>query len=83
MNIVTHSFQEVAMQQERYISLQDAARQLDVARGTLDYYLRRLEIERKKFPLDRHVYILLDDFERIRKLRTGAIERQMGQQDAA
>ncbi len=62
---------------ERYISLQEAAEKLGVARGTLHYYLTHLEpkIERKRFPLDKHVYILFSDLERIQKLRQEAAER--------
>ena len=66
---------------EKYISLQEVKEKLGVARGTLDYYLRRLEIERKKFPLDKHVYILHTDYERIRTLREEAAERSMGSTD--
>ena len=59
----------------RYISLQEATKKLEVARGTLDYYLRHLEIERKRFPLDKRSYIKLDDFERIMRYKEEAIER--------
>ena len=62
--------------QERYISLQEAGEKLGVVRGTLRYYLKELEIERKKFPLDKRAYIKLEDFERIVQLRQEAIERK-------
>jgi hypothetical protein len=39
------------------------------------YYLDRLKIEKTKFPLDRHQYILFADYERIRMYRQEAIER--------
>ena len=60
---------------EKYISLQEAVEQLKVARGTLDYYLRQLKIERKKFPLDKRAYIAFADFERIKQLREEAAAR--------
>ena len=60
---------------ERYISVKEATDKLGVARGTMRYYLGRLEIEPTKFDLDRRKYILLTDFERIRTLRQEAIER--------
>jgi len=59
----------------RYISLQEATKKLEVARGTFDYYLRHLEIKRKRFPLDKRSYIRLDDFERIMKYKEEAAER--------
>jgi len=61
---------------ERYISLSEAGEKLGVVRGTLRYYLKQLEIEKKKFPLDKHIYIKLEDFERIRALRQDALDRQ-------
>jgi len=60
---------------ERYVTLKEAAEKLGVARGTLHYYLVHLKIERKRFPLDKHVYILASDLERIQTLRREAIER--------
>src|SRR5260221_20080 len=49
---------------EQYISLKEATAKLGVALGTLRYYLDHLEIEKKRFPLDRRSYIKLEDFER-------------------
>jgi hypothetical protein len=66
---------------ERYISLQEAAEKLGVARGTLHYYLEKLEIKRTRFPLDKHVYILFADYERIVTLRQEAVERNEGSTD--
>jgi predicted transcriptional regulator len=59
----------------RYISLQEATKKLEVARGTFDYYLRHLEIKRKRFPLDKRSYIRLEDFERIMRYKEEAAER--------
>lgn len=58
-----------------WISLKEASEKLGVARGTLHYYLERLEIERVKFPLDKHSYIRLEDFERIMRYKEEALER--------
>jgi hypothetical protein len=61
--------------QEKYIPLKEAAEKLGVARGTLHYYSVKLNIERKKFPLDKHRYIALADLERIRVYKQEAAER--------
>jgi len=66
---------------ERYISLQEATAKLGVARATLHYYLEKLEIARKRFPLDKHVYILFADYERIRTYKQEAAERSEGTTD--
>ena len=60
---------------KEYITQVDAAKQLGVTRATLYYYMRTLEIEKHKFPLDKHVYLAIADFERIKALKAGAIER--------
>lgn len=60
---------------ERYIPLKEVAAKLGVARGTLRYYLERLEIVPIKFPLDRRQYIKLDDFERMMRYKEEAVER--------
>ncbi len=66
---------------EQYISLKEATAKLGVARGTLRYYLDHLEIEKKRFPLDRRSYIRLEDFERIRTYKQEAFDRQSEQSD--
>ena len=66
---------------EQYISLKEATAKLGVARGTLRYYLDHLEIEKKRFPLDRRSYIRLEDFERIRTYKQEALDRQSEQSD--
>ncbi len=64
------------VEQQSYITLEDAAVQLAVTRATLYYYLRTLSIPKHKFPLDRHVYLTLADFERIRSLKQAARQRR-------
>ena len=63
-------------QEERYISLQDAATQLGVERPAMYYYIRTLKLEKKKFALDKQVYLKFSDFERIKKLREEAAKRK-------
>ena len=63
-------------EQQSYIPLEDAAMQLEVTRATLYYYLRTLSIPKHKFPLDRHVYMTMADFERIRSLKQAARQRR-------
>lgn len=55
-----------------YVSLEEAATQLKVARGTLYYYIRTLNLEAKKFPLDRKAYLAQADFEKIKTLKEQA-----------
>lgn len=62
------------MEQE-YISMEEAAEQLKVTRTALYYYIRTLKLEKKKFELDKRVYLKVSDFERIRKLKEEAAKR--------
>jgi biotin operon repressor len=61
--------------EERYISMDAAAEQLGVTRTALYYYIRTLKLEKKKFELDKRVYLKMSDFERIRTLRQEAARR--------
>ena len=58
----------------QYISMDDAAHELNVNRSTVYYYLEQLEIKPKKFPLDRRAYIALTDLERIKVAKKSAAE---------
>ena len=58
-----------------YITLTEATKQLGVSRATLYYYMRKLNIEKKRFPLDKRVYLLSSDFERILRFKEEARER--------
>jgi len=69
--------------QERYISLQEAARRLGVERPALHYYIRALKLEKKKFELDKKTYIKVSDFERIKTLRDQAEERSKAENEVA
>jgi len=64
-----------------YITLTDATKQLGVTRATLYYYMRKLNIEKQRFPLDKRVYLLVSDFERIKALKAGARERHGQEED--
>lgn len=57
------------MADEQYISFEEAETQLGVTRATLHYYMRALDIERKKFPLDKRAYMRVSDLERIKRLK--------------
>jgi predicted DNA-binding transcriptional regulator AlpA len=63
------------MQSREYISLDEAAEVIGVTKPSLYYYVRILNIEKKKFPLDRKVYIKWEDFEKIKKLKDEAVNR--------
>ena len=64
-----------------YITLAEATKQLGVTRATLYYYMRKLSIEKQRFPLDKRVYLLQSDFERIKALKAGARERREQSQE--
>lgn len=61
---------------DQFVTQGEATKQLGVTRSTLYYYMKTLNIEGEKFPLDRHVYLRKADFERIRDLKEGAQERR-------
>ena len=63
------------MEEEKYISMEEAAEQLKVTRTALYYYIRTLKLEKKKFELDRRIYLKMSDFERIKKLKDDAAKR--------
>src|SRR5260221_8478613 len=68
-------------EQMDYITLAEATKQLGVTRATLYYYMRKLSIEKQRFPLDKRVYLLMSDFERIKALKAGARERREQSQE--
>jgi hypothetical protein len=61
--------------QQKYISLDDAAKKLNITRPTLYYYIRKFNLETKKFPLDKKAYLLMSDFEYVKGLKDEANER--------
>jgi hypothetical protein len=60
---------------EKYISMKEAAKQLNVRRQSLYHYVEVLKLERHRFPLDRQTYLDMADFEKIKKLKQEAAER--------
>jgi hypothetical protein len=62
-----------------YITIDDAAEQLGVARGTLYYYIRHYNLETKKFPLDRKAYLTMTDFMKVKKWREDAAASDRGE----
>jgi hypothetical protein len=59
--------EEFGMTDEQFISFEEAETDLGVTRATLHYYMRALDIERKKFPLDKRAYMRVSDLERIKR----------------
>lgn len=59
---------KMQMTEEAVISLKEAAEQLGIPRSTLDYRVTKLEMEKKRFKMDREVYIKISDFEYIKRL---------------
>jgi hypothetical protein len=64
------------MSEQNYIAIEDAAIQLGVTRPTLYYYTKKLNIKTEKFPLDKHTYIAITDFEHIKILKEQAAKRE-------
>ncbi len=51
------------------ISVPRAQEELGVARNTIEAWMNMLQITRHRFPLDKKLYITLDDYERLRELK--------------
>ena len=63
--------------QSEYITLEEAAQQLGVKRGTLYYYIKVMNLEKpKKFDLDKHKYLRVADIERVKALKEEAAGRK-------
>lgn len=60
------------MARQGYISLEEAAKALNVTKGTLHYYIRTLKLETHKFPLDRRAYLATVDFEQMKTFKEQA-----------
>lgn len=52
------------------ITLDEAAQDLGMKKGSLYHYIRALSIEVRTYPLNKHGYIAKNDVERIREQRT-------------
>ena len=61
--------------ERKYVSLGEAADRLGVTRPTLYYYMKKLEIEKKTFKLDKRAYIEAADFEQMKALRNATLVR--------
>lgn len=64
------------MQDQQYVNMKEAMARIGVTQATLYYYIRRLELETKKFPLDKRVYLLESDVKRIEALKEQASARR-------
>jgi hypothetical protein len=56
-------------EEKEYVTLQEAAKQLGIKRASLYYYLDNMKIEKRRFPLNRHAYIKVSDFQRIKDVK--------------
>ncbi len=63
------------MSEAEYMTLDEVAKGLAVNRATLYYYIKKLSLEKQRFPLDKHVYLLTEDFNRIKSLKEAASRR--------
>lgn len=69
--------------QSELITMEEAAARLGVRRATLYYYIKALDLETKKFPLDKRKYLKVADVERIKALREEAAARTKKEDDEA
>jgi len=51
---------------KEYVTLDQAAEAVGLKRPSLYYYLKKLQIKREHFPLNRHTWIAAVDLERIK-----------------
>lgn len=61
--------------EEQYISMKEASERLGVTRPALYHYVQVLELETKRFKLDRQTYLKMADFEHIKQLRQEVAQR--------
>lgn len=66
-----------------YLTMKEATERLQVTQATLYYYIRQLSLETKKYPLDKRVYLLEADVERIAGLREQARSRRKDKDQVA
>lgn len=69
--------------QDELLTMEEAAHRLGVRRATLYYYIKALELETTKFPLDKRKYLQAADVERIKRLREEAAQRTKKEDDEA
>lgn len=62
------------MPEIQYLSMENAGKELGVRRSAMYYYIKQMNIETKKFPLDRKTYISIVDLERIKAAKRAAEE---------
>ncbi len=69
---MTELIQEQQNKEAKFISMNRAGEALGVDRTTVYNYVKRLQLEMHKFPLDRKAYITLEDLERIKVAKHAA-----------
>lgn len=57
------------MNNQEYVTLDEAAETLKIKKGSLYYYFGKLGIEPKTFELNKHAYLTKEDVQRIRDVR--------------
>jgi hypothetical protein len=60
----------------KFISINKAGEELGVDRTTVYNYVKRLQLDTHKFPLDRKTYITREDLARIKAAKQAAAEGQ-------
>ncbi len=57
-------------EEQELITLDEAAREIGMKKGSLYHYIKALDIVVKKYPLNKHGYISRKDVERVRDYKT-------------
>lgn len=71
------------MDEKEYMTLDEVARSVGLKRPSLYYYIKKLSIDRRKFPYNRHTYIAREDVERIRTAKESPWKLDEAKGDAA
>ncbi len=56
-------------EEQDYISLKDAAAQMEIKRASIYYYINKLGVEPVQFVNNKHSYLTQQDFEQLKALK--------------
>jgi len=57
-------------EEQELMTLDEAAKEIGMKKGSLYHYIKALDIEVKKYPLNKHGYISREDVERVKDYKT-------------
>jgi hypothetical protein len=59
-------------EEQEYIAVEEAAKQIGVTRASMYYYIKQLHIETKRFQFDKKSYLTSADFQRIKDIKNAS-----------